>query len=291
MIDRTSGLPLKGYLYIIAAASLWGILGPFSRLAFSQGLTPMEVAFWRAVLAWGFFGLHAVAAGTVRLRLQDLPMTLLFALTGVTMFYGFYQMAIRTGGAAVASVLLYTAPAWVAVLARFIFRERFTPAKVLALVLTLLGVACVAWGGGTIQVTLPSLAFGLGAGFCYSLYYIFGKYFSTRYSSANLFLYLLPIGALTLLPWVEFTPKSPTAWGALICIAVPSTYGAYFCYYQGVKYLEASRAAIAATVEPVVAAVVAYFWWNEAFSIAGYAGSAMILAAVLLTVLDRRAGG
>jgi DME family drug/metabolite transporter len=290
MVDRASGLNLKGYLYIIAAASLWGILGPFSRLAFSQGLTPMEVAFWRAVLAWVFFGIHAVAGRTVRMRLTDLPVALLFAITGITMFFGFYQMAIRSGGAAVSSVLLYTAPAWVAVLARWIFRERFTRAKVVALGLTLLGVACVARGGGTIRVTLPAMAFGLGAGFCYSLYYIFGKYFSTRYTSANLFFYLLPVGALTLLPWVEFTPKSPTAWGALLCIAGPSTYGAYFCYYRGVKYLEASRAAIAATLEPVVAAGVAFFWWNEAFSITGYAGSAMIVAAVLMTVMDRDAG-
>jgi DME family drug/metabolite transporter len=283
-------MQLRGYLYIIAAASLWGILGPFSRLAYTQGLAPMEVAFWRAVLAWGFFGVHALATRAVRLRLHDLPGVLLFAITGVTLFYGSYQMAIRTGGAAVAAVLLYTAPAWVAVLARFVFRELFTPAKILALVLTLIGVVCVAWGGGTVQVTLPSLVFGLSAGFCYSLYYIFGKFFSTRYTSPNLFFYLLPIGALTLLPWVEFTPKSPTAWWALICIAALSTYGAYFCYYKGVRYLEASRAAITATLEPVIAAVVAFFWWGESFSFAGYAGSALILAAVLLTVLDRRTG-
>jgi len=197
-------------------------------------------------------------------------------------------MAIRAGGAAVAAVLLYTAPAWVAVLARFAFKELFTPFKILALVLTLTGVVGVAWGGGTIDVTLSSLLFGLAAGFCYSLYYIFGKFFSTRYSSPNLFLYLLPIGAVTLLPWVEFAPKNTTAWGALICIAALSTYGAYFCYYQGLRHLEASRAAITATLEPVMAAVVAYFWWEEAFGLAGYVGSALILTAVLLMMLDRR---
>lgn len=43
-------------------------------------------------------------------------MVVLFSVTGVTLFYGSYQMAIRTGGAAVASVLLYTAPAWGALL-------------------------------------------------------------------------------------------------------------------------------------------------------------------------------
>jgi DME family drug/metabolite transporter len=280
-------LHLKGYFYIATAALLWGILGPFSKLAFSEGLQPMEVAFWRAVLAWGLFATHAVVAKSLRLNIRDIPMVILFAVTGVTFFYGFYQLAIRHGGAALASVLLYTAPAWVALIARFTFGELLTRSKIAALVLTLIGVVCVAGGGGSIQMTWSALIFGLASGFSYSLYYIFGKYFSTRYSSPNLFFYLLPIGAATLLPWVEFSPKSPTAWGALACIAVLSTYGAYFCYYIGVKYLEASRAAITATLEPVMAAVVAFFWWGETFGATGYIGSALILGAVMLMMLNR----
>jgi len=72
----------------------------------------------------------------------------------------------------------------------------------------------------------------------------------------------------------------------LISIAALCTYGAYFCYYIGVRYLEASRASIAATLEPVVAAVVAFFWWGESFGVTGYVGSALILGAVLLMVLS-----
>ena len=64
------------------------------------------------------------------------------------------------------------------------------------------------------------------------------------------------------------------------------TYGAYYCYYIGLKYMEASRASITATLEPVVAAVVAYCWWGETFSPLGYIGSALILGAVILVVLD-----
>jgi DME family drug/metabolite transporter len=105
-------LGIKGYLYILAAAALWGILGPFSRLAYSEGVQPMEVAFWRATLTWGFFGIHAAATRSLHINLRDLPMVALFAIAGVTAFYVTYQMAIRGGGAALAEVLLYTAPAW-----------------------------------------------------------------------------------------------------------------------------------------------------------------------------------
>jgi drug/metabolite transporter, DME family len=282
---------LKGYLFITAAAVLWGMIGPFAKLAFSEGVLPMEVAFWRAVLAWIFFGSHAVVLRQVRLQARDWPALLAFALTGVALFYGSYQLAVKSGGAALASVLLYTAPAWVVVLARIFFKEALTPAKLVALILTLVGIAGVSLGGSGdagsgLTVSAGALIAGLTAGFCYSLYYIFGKHFSDRYTSPNLFFYMLPIGAVCLFPLVEFSHKTPIAWVALVSMAFFCTYGAYYCYYIGLKHMEASRASITATLEPVVAAVVAYFWWGETFTLLGYIGSALILGAVILMVLD-----
>lgn len=283
---------MRGYIYIFAAAVLWGLIGPFAKLAFQEGITPLEVAFWRAVMAWCCFGPQAIVQRQLRVAVSDLPLLGLFGLTGVFLFYGSYQLAVQKGGAALASVLLYTAPAWVALMAALIFKEKMTPLKLAALAATLTGVFLVSLGsgaslsGGTGE-TAAAVFFGLVAGFCYSLYYIFGKHFGAKYSAATVFFYILTIGAICLAPWLDLAPKSWTAWWAILWIAVFSTYGAYHCYYAGLKHLEAGRAAIAATLEPVVAAVVAFFWWGEYFSPAGYVGSLLILAAVILTIRDQ----
>ena len=278
----------KGYAFIVAAAVLWGMMGPFSRLAFQEGISPMEVAFWRALLAWILFGGHAMIRHEVSLHRKDVPYILVFGICGVSLFYFVYQMAVKQGGAALAAVLLYTAPVWVIVLSRIFLKESITPTKVLAMVLTLIGISAISMGrdaghGGS-PISVSAIIFGLSSGFCYSLYYIFGKYFSGRYSSYNLFLYVLPIGALGLLPWVTFTPKTPTAWLSLIALVVICTYGANSCYYLGLKYLDAGRASITATLEPVVAAAIAYFWWGEVFTVQSYMGSAVILSAVVLMI-------
>jgi len=249
------------------------------------------VAFWRAVLTWFFFAVHAALTRQVRVDTKDMLPIGVFAFTGVTLFYGSYQLAVQSGGAALASVLLYTAPVWVAILSRLIFKERFSTFKVLAVLMTTVGVAAVAMGGssqkiGGSELNPSAIGWGLCAGFCYSMYYIFGKYFSNRYTSPNLFLYMLPIGAICLFPFVSFSHKTPVAWAALTSMAAFSTYGAYYCYYRGLQQLEASRAAVSATLEPVVAAVVAFFWWGETFRFAGYLGSAMILSSVLLIIWD-----
>jgi len=281
---------MRGYLFILLAALLWGMIGPFSRLVFSQGLQPLEVAFWRAVLSWVLFSAHALMTRDLSCRRQDLPALLFFGIAGVAVFYAAYQVAVNRGGAALAAVLLYTAPAWVVVLARIFLAEAITPVKGLALLLTMAGVAGVSLGGGGLghglRLDAVALTAGLAAGFCYSLYYVCGKYFATRYSAPNLFALVLPVGIVCLWPLVTFAPKTPVAWAALAALALMCTYGAYFCYYAGLKSLEAGRASIVATLEPVIAAAVAFLWWGEYFTPLGYAGSLLILAGVAVMIRD-----
>lgn len=279
---------LRGYVFIITAACCWGLIGIFSSIAFSQGVEPMEVAFWRAVLTWICFGAQAFWRKETHLVKKDIPLLALFGLFGIAVFYISYQYAVKTGGAAFASVLLYTAPAWVVVCSFFIYREKLSASKILAVFLVIAGVFLISKTGGNLnaETSLGGIAIiaGLASGFCYSLYYTIGKYFSSRYSSANLFLYVLPVGGLGILPFVEFTHKTPVAWGALIAVSIISTFIANYCYYQGLKHLEAGKASIVATIEPVVAAVAAYIILGEFFTPLGYLGAVLIISAVILTI-------
>lgn len=278
---------VKGYAYIALAALLWGLLGPVARLAFAEGVGPLEVAFWRAVLAAALFVLHAVATRTRPVARRDLPGVAAFGAVGVTLFFASYQLAVEAGGAALAAVLLYTAPAWVALLGWAFLRERLTARTALAVALTMAGVAGIALGGGgSVRVTVPAVGWGLAAGLSYSFYYLVGKRYFARYSTAAVLSVALPLGALGLWPLTEFAPKSALAWAALGWIGLVSTYGAFLAYARGVRQLEATRASVVATLEPVVAAVVAFAWWGERFSAVGYAGAALVLAAVLVTVFS-----
>lgn len=277
-----------GYFFIISAACCWGLIGVFSNLAFSQGIGPMEVAFWRACLAWLCFAPQAVIQKKIKIEKKDGFLFLVFGVFGISLFYVSYQYAVKTGGVAFASVLLYTAPAWVVIASYFIYKEKLTPVKLASVIFVILGVYLISAAGsnpkGMIQFGPVAILSGLTAGFCYSLYYIIGKYFSTKYTSATLFLYVLPVGALGIFPFVTFVHKTPMAWMALTAVFFISTFLANFCYYQGLKSLEAGRASIVATLEPVVAAVTGYVFFGEYFSTLGYLGAVLIISAVLATI-------
>jgi DME family drug/metabolite transporter len=274
-----------GYAFVLLAAALWGLLGPASRFAFQAGVSPMETAFWRAVLGGTLFGIHAVAKGEVRVARRDLPAVVAFGLTGVALFFAAYQRAVSEGGAALASVLLYTAPVWVAVLSAAFLHERLGARKLLAMGIAMAGVAGIALtGGGGVRLGGAALFWGLLSGWAYALYYVFGRRYFGRYSAATLFLYAYPVGALGLYPLVGFHPKNGQAWTALAFVALVPTYGAYLAYSAGLRRVEATRAATVATLEPVVAAIAAYLLWGERMGAVGYACAALVLLGVCLMV-------
>jgi DME family drug/metabolite transporter len=281
---------LKGYLLILLAAVLWGLIGPLSRIAFNHGMPAAEVAFWRTFLSWLLFAAHACWLRRVVVAPRDLPLIMAFGLAGIAGLFGFYVLAVREGGAALASVLLYTAPAWVAVMSFLAFKERMTGDKFTAVALTMAGVFLISLGprlftgSGGLSFSVAAIAFGLASGFSYALYYIFGKRYLDQYSTPTLFLYAEPVGALVLLPFFRFSAHPVQAWAACGVIALLATYGAYSLYYAGLRYLEATRAAVVATMEPVAANVMAYFMFGERFDLAGYVGAGFILLAVVVTV-------
>ncbi len=292
-MTETAKQTLGGVLLILTAAAFWGAVGPLAKVAFAEGLDPLTVAFWRAVVGWVFFVSHAAVRRAFKVRRRDVAILVVFALVSVSGFYGSYQLAIRFGGAARASVLLYTAPAWVAVMAAIFLGERIGARTLVSIVVAMAGVALVSFsrapGGATVPGAGPGgglhwagIVFGLIAGFTYALYYILGRRLLERYSPITIFSWILIIGALGLLPFASLSVPPPRAAAALLFIGFVSTYGAYLIYSKGLLRLRSSQAAVVATMEPVVAAVLAYFVWQEHLGVAGYLGAGLVIGGVVL---------
>lgn len=276
-----------GVLYILIAATLWGALGPVSKIAFAEGVAPLAVAFWRAFFGWVFFFVHAALRGSLAVERRDVAGVIIFALVSVSGFYGSYQLAVHYGGAARAAVLLYTAPAWVAIMAVLFLRETVRVRTVVSVVIAIVGVAMISLSGagqGRLAGSAPwiGIVFGLVAGFTYALYYIVGRQFLDRYSSITLFSWILIVGAAALLPFVSLRIPSLRAGLALLFIGFAATYCAYIAYSLGLVRLRSSQAAVIATLEPVVAALLAYLFWQEYLGVGGYIGAVLVITGVVI---------
>jgi DME family drug/metabolite transporter len=204
----------------------------------------------------------------------------------VALFYLSYQYAVAYGGAALASVLLYTAPAWVVLGSRVVLGLPVRGYGVALVALTLLGVVLLAWPQGGWRASAAGVGWGLVAGLAYALYYIYGKLQFERFHPVALLAVALPVGAAVLLPWVTFTAKRPEVWLALAVLSTVSTYLAYLFYALGLRRLEPTRASLVATLEPVLASLLAFVWWGERFSPLGYLGAALVVLAVAGTAVE-----
>lgn len=285
---RTESL---GLILVLAAASLWGLLGPFGAGLLALGVEPVEIAFWRALFGGSAFLAHGLATRDwVALPRGAMVGTIAFAAVGVSLFYVALIQAIDLGGISLAFVLLYTAPAWVTLLAGPILGERPGRLQWALVAGSIVGVALVSLARGEgIEPSAAALAWGLTAGLSYAGYYLWGKRLLVRQSPNQLYGLALPLGALGIAPFVEFGPKPPAAWLLLAGVALVSTYLAYLLYGLGLRRASASRSVLVATVEPIVAGLLAWLLFGERLSALGLTGAALVLACAAASGVRPRA--
>lgn len=286
------------YLEVIAGAALWGAIGVFFNALSALGLAPMQIVALRVGSAAAAFVLYLAA--TRRLNLLKIAPrdAIYFVGTGIfsLIFFNWcYFNAISRSSLAVAAILLYTSPIWIMLLAALFFRERLTPQKLLALALTLLGCALVVGllGASNGRVSPAAVALGLGSGFGYALYSIFGKFALAKYDPLTVSAHTFIFAAAGALPFA-------LAGGAHPAYALPQTWlytlgiGVLCCvlpfvlYTRGLQGIETGKAAILATVEPAVAALFSVALYHEPLSADKLAGILLILAAIVLLNVPAR---
>lgn len=267
-----------------SAALLWATIGLFTPALLDQGLTAFEIAFWRALLGGTCFAVHAVARRRLRIRsTEDIVGMVMFGVVAVGVFYTALAMAIDLGGVSLAWILLYTAPGWVAVGAVVMLGEHIDRVRAALVISTMAGVALVAVGGGEgITISVASLTWGLLSGLSYASWYIAGKRFLARYDPVTISAWTLMTGAAVLLPFAGFDVFSARAWLLLVGLSVVSTYLPVLMYYSGLRSVDASRAAIVATVEPVAALVIGATVGRERLGAVAVVGAIVVLVAAAL---------
>ena len=276
------------YASILAAAALWGIIGLWNRRLMAGGLSPTTIVVLR-----NFGGMALLLAifalkdrSVFRVRREHLKYFFGTGVVSVVLFTVCYFSCQRICSLAVASILLYTAPAIVVVLSALLWKEPVTKKKVAALALTLVGCACVCgvFSGG-LSVTLPGILLGLGAGFFYALYSVFGRYALAHYDSMTVtvwtFIFAGPASLLLLRP-AELVAAEPSVWLVAAGLVVFSTVAPYILYTRGLARVEAGKAAIMASLEPVVASLMGVLVFQEPMGGLTLAGIVCVLAGVCI---------
>ena len=287
-----------GPLLIILAACFWGSMGIFVRKLNTYGFTSIQIVAIRVTLAALVFSLILLIKDRKGFKIspKDIPLFLGLGLGSILFFTVCYFAAITIMPLSTAAILLYTSPFWIMLMSVLFFREKLNAVKIIALIMAFGGCVLVSGISGE-GITFVGLLIGLGSGIGYGLYSILGTIALKRYSPYTVTTYTFIIAAVG--SWFICRPKdmfskfaaAPNlAWLIFFCFltALITAVIPFLFYTLGLHMVEASKAGILATVEPMVATIIGIVFFSEQLTIFSGLGILLILVAVIILNLKKK---
>jgi drug/metabolite transporter (DMT)-like permease len=287
----------KGYLMIATAGVLWGTIGIHVKTLFNYHISVQTIVLWKMIFA--ILLIFPFIFFTNRKILKvDLRGLIYFSIIGIFIHFFsplFYYITIEKTTIATAVTLVYTSPIFIAIMAKIFYKEKFSPLKIIALLLCIGGVFFTASGGSlkTLNLNFPGVLTGLGSGFTFALLPIISKAIINDYHQFTIILYSILFSLLFYLPF-----SNPLAifqitfnlniWLLLFSIGVTSTTIAYGLYVIGLSYdIETSRVGIISTLELVVSVILSYLIFKEALWGWKLIGIIMVTFSIIIVQTDK----
>ncbi len=287
----------NGSVLIILAGCFWGSMGIFVRTLGAYGFSSIQIVSIRVTLAALIFSLVLLFKDRngFKLRLKDIPLFIGLGFGSILFFTVCYFTAITMMPLSTAAILLYTSPVWIMLMSVIFFHEKLTGRKLAALALAFAGCVLVSGISGE-GMTMTGLLVGLGSGIGYGLYSILGTVALRKYSPYTVTTYTFIFAAVG--SWIicrpadmiftfSCAPDPGFLTGLCILTALITAVIPFLAYTLGLQSVEASKAGIIATIEPMVATLIGIVVFSEPLTVASGAGIILILSAVVILNLKK----
>jgi len=279
---NTANNKINTLKYILAVV-IYGTIGPILRfinlpselVVFSRGVIgTLSILVFMKILG------RKVDLKAIKSNLRPLILSGFFlGLNWVFLFAAYVRISV-----AVASLLNYTAPIMVVIVAPFLYKERISPIKAICIITAFIGVVLtsgiVSVGIGNVDmvgITLPVLAALAFVGIV-----ICNKKL-TGIDSYNKAIVQLAASAVTVLPYVlynsrgksiEFDSRSILL---VLLLGAVHTGVAYCLYFESLGALSVQSIAVLGYLEPVVSVLGSVFVLHQSLDLYGWIGAALII--------------
>lgn len=281
---------LTGYMMVIVAATLFGFNGSLSRLLFNDGISPTTLVEFRMLIG-GLCLLLVLSVGArkeLRVRLRQWGWLVAFGITLALVTFTYF-VAISRLPIAVALVIQFTAPAWIAIGEAMIRRRAPSRYVLTALVLTFAGVALLTgiWHlslNGLDPIGLLYAVFGL---ITYAAYLLLGRRLgrdippltTTTYGALVATIFWLCIQPLWTVPANTWTPHHLFL---IVLVGILGMAIPFSLVVAALRIVDATRAGIVSTFELVAGGVIAYFWLGQRLDFLQIVGGILVLVGIVI---------
>ena len=285
---------IKGYLYVIISAVIFGCMPLMARYIYADGVNSLTLVLLRNLLSMPVLGLLAfLQHRTLRAPIKAIPQLSLIALMGCALtpllLFSSYQF-IASG---TATVFHFVYPAAVVIGGFLFLREKISRGRLFSVLLCVIGICFFYTPGEALDWRGSLLA--LVSGITYAIYILLLSHYKpselsgflftfyiVAFSAALMLIVCLVSGQLTL-------PASPAIWLLCFFFAVVVNGGAVVLFQQGTFLIGGQRASILSTAEPLTSIIAGALVLHETLSYRTGIGSLLVIAAcILIAVSDMR---
>ena len=297
-----------GIILCTIAAMVWAGTAPGIKYLLDVYHVPgVTLAFWRDVFVtiavMGMLLIRNRAA--LRVSKADFTPLALLGVVSIGIYHALWIWSVSLNGAAIAVVLIYLFPTFVAIGARFMFGEQLRTVQVIGLLLSLIGMALLVklYDPEQIKLNWLGIVVGLTTAVLQAFYVLYTqKAVRTVNPWASLGI-TMATGSMTLLvmllaaPLVVGQAAAPgifqvgdlTAWLILLALAIGPTLGGYALFNLSLQHIPASTGGLILVLEAPTASAIAILFLGEQLVALQYAGMVFIFVSILLPTLWKRA--
>ncbi|UFJ41067.1 DMT family transporter [Brevibacillus humidisoli] len=282
-----------GSFFVLISAAAFAMIPIFALYAYEGGVSVATLLFLRFLIAGVLFFsyLFVKKSGRLKLTPQQLIHLLLLGCFFYTMQSILYFSSVAYIPASLAALLLYTFPIYVSILSYLVDREPINGKTITSILISMSGLALVL-GTSFGEVEIVGVLLALGAAVSYALYIVLGNRtvqhlpplvvsgYVSLFATCSLFVVGLATGGLAL-------SFAPSAWWAVLGVAVVCTVIAFFTFFRGLSLVGSTRASVLSMIEPVVTSLFSALLFAERLSWLQMMGGAIVLIGASLIVTAR----
>lgn len=282
-------LTARGYAFAAAAAALFALNSSLARYLIDDGVGALPLSELRAV--GSFLLLAATLAllrpGLLRVRRADLPALALLGVAGLALVQVTYFLAIARLPIGVALTIQYLGPLLVLVWLRVAHGRHLSRGLWGAVALSLVGCFLVVRAYEPAALDAIGVGWALGAAVTLAVYLVLSERAGRTHEPATTLVWALGFASLA---WLIAAPPFDFPWHAFaeprrvllaLAVIVIGTLLPFGLIVAAVRHIPASRAAIVATLEPVLAAGFAWVLHGERLAPIQLVGGAAVVLAVV----------
>ena len=287
-------------IFPILSGIFFGAGGIFIRKLIEMGVDSYSIVFLRVFIAlpllaiWLFFANRKLFS----IALKD---SWIFFGAGVLGTLGLnlsYNFAITELSLSLSAILLSLAPIFVVLFSYFLFREKITSIKVICMILAIIGsiLASGIFETSSMHWSFKGIFIGLLSAVFYSLYSIFSKIaMEKKYDALTITFYSTLAITIVLFPmnnWkfvTELVSSNPIEISIfMIAHSMCTCIFPYALYTISLKYMDAGKASILCSCEPIAATIFGVIFYNEVPTILSLIGLVVTLTALGVLSLKKK---